>query len=232
MIGFGKFGAVLAICCLSLSACSSNKSDPNLAKTIGANLKSAIDDKRAGRPPVVILTAADIAAFNVPVLQINPQRFGGSDLLTRVARRSDSRGGTVDIWQSTDNGQVILNNGILVGTRGVGNDIIASDAALTISAVLGMQNGRGIRRYEVSDGDSTSSKLALDCTWANLGNEVIIVANQKLGTTHMRETCLPSNEGFIMVENHFWVQKGGQIRKSLQWAGPAVGYFELIPLNR
>lgn len=231
MINFRKNTLALTVCCMTLVACSSDKTDVGLTKTVAVTLKSALGAKRAGPVPVTNTTAADVAKFNTPVLQANPQSLGGSNFLALVARRNDSRGGTVEVWQSADNAQVFLNKGVLVGTRGVGTDVLASDAAQTIDAVTNTRNGRGTRQYELGDGDGTSTYITLSCTWENLGASQISIAGQSLATTHMKETCQTANDERTRIENHYWVQPNGQIKKSVQWAGRAVGYFELIPLK-
>ncbi|MGJ8543825.1 MAG: YjbF family lipoprotein [Sulfitobacter sp.] len=232
MIAAGaKLGAALTAGLLVLAGCSSDSSDRGLMRDIAGNLATTLKSKTGGRPPVVTMSAEKLATINAAVLQVNPLRFGGSNFLTRITRRNDSRGGIVDVWQSTDKAQIVLNNGVLVGTRGVGSDIIASIAPGTINAVMNTRSGSGRRSYEVSDGDSTATKLTLDCTWHVAGPAQISVTGQAFSTTHMVEICSDHSDKSDQIENHFWVQSDGTVRKSQQWAGPAVGYFELILLK-
>lgn len=216
-----------------LGACSSDSDQvTNLPKLLQETLTSAAKARREGPKPVVNVTPKMLADTKIAALQVNPLKLGGSDFLRRVARRNDSEIGTVEVWSSSDNAQIFLRNGVLVGTRGVGGDIISSNASATVSAVSQARSGSGSRVYRVSNGDNTDQVVNLNCRIENLGSETIIVVNQGFGTTHLRETCSGGPAGTTSIVNNYWVQNGnGLVKKSRQWAGPVVGYFEMILLK-
>lgn len=61
------------------------------------------------------------------------------------------------------------------------------------------------------------------------GRKKITVLNQEFNTRNMRESCKGGPRGDAVIRNDYWVQKStGLLRKSRQWIGPRVGYFELI----
>ncbi len=217
----------------SLAACGSEASkQPNLAKLIGGTLKQGVESKRAGRQPKVVVSPKMLAETKVAALQVNPELAGGSDFLRRVAIRNDSLPGQVEIWKSSDNALVFLRNGVIVGTRGVGGDIISADAALTVRALQNRRSVSGLREYIVSDGDVTTTRMQFRCTIDAVGSERITVVNQVFGAIRMRETCIGGVTGDMRVNNEYWVQEGsGLVRKSRQWVGPASGYFEMILLK-
>lgn len=216
-----------------LGGCSSDSDRvTNLPKLLKDTLTTAAKARREGPKPIVNVTPKMLAETKIAALQVNPVKLGGSDFLRRVARRNDSEFGTVEVWNSSDNAQVFLRNGVLVGTRGVGGDIISSNASATVRAVSQGRSGSGSRSYRVSNGDNTDQLVNLSCRIDNLGPEGITVVNQVFATTHLRETCSGGPTGNTAIVNNYWVQNGtGLVKKSRQWAGPVVGYFEMILLK-
>ena len=82
------------------------------------------------------------------VMQVVPENTGLQDFLKRVARRSDGTPGMVEVWQSTDQVQIVLREGVLVGTKGLGGDMRSAQAQIgprsvpANSAVRGNGPGR------------------------------------------------------------------------------------------
>lgn len=225
-------GGALA-CLIALGACGSkSESQVNLPRTLAGSLKTAIKAKRAGKAPVRNPSAKQLANTKEAALQVNPEKAGGSDFLRRIAIRSDSSGGRVEIWQSSDNAQIFIRNGVLVGTRGVGTDLISVSAAATINAVRRSKTGQGRKRYVISDGDNTSQNAEFECSINLLGSESITVVNQVFKVNHLRESCTGGPTGKTQIVNDYWVlPNSGTVKKSRQWAGPASGYFEMILLK-
>lgn len=226
--------AVASLCALSLVACSSNNEERfGLPKTIATSLKTAIASRRAGKRPVVQVTPQMLADTKIAAIQVNPEKAGGSDFLRRIASRRDSRNRVNEVWQSSDNAQIFLRNGVLVGTRGVGTDIISSTASETISALQSGQSVGSTRSYNISNGDNTAERADFRCSVNNLGPADIIIVNQSFRTSHFRESCLGGPSGEVSITNDYWVLPGsGTVKKSRQWAGPASGYFEIILLKK
>ncbi|KIN67999.1 DUF2886 domain containing protein [Sulfitobacter donghicola DSW-25 = KCTC 12864 = JCM 14565] len=194
--------------------------------------KGVVESRRGGPPQKVVVSAEDFAKINVPLLQVNPESSGGSDFLQRAATRRDSNPGTVEVWKSSDNAQIFLRNGVVVGTRGVGRDIIAADANMTVRAVQNRRGASGIRSFIVSDGDVTSQNVRYRCEIRNVGVENISIANQSITVDHLSENCTGGPAGNSELRNDYWVQRStGLIRKSRQWISPAVGYFEILLLK-
>jgi len=227
------FAAV--VLCALLVGCSIS-SDSKATESLPAQIVTAgqglIAARRAPPPQTVVATRALLAKITEPVLQINPEAAGGSDFLRRAVSRRDSSTGTVEVWNSSVLAQVFLRNGVVVGTRGVGGDIIAADANMTILALRSRADRSGQRVYTISDGDATSTEYVFRCTVRSLGQENIIVAEQLFATTHMQENCTGGPSGDATIRNDYWVQPSNDVvRRSRQWVGPTTGYFELILLR-
>ena len=231
---FLKFAALGLV--LVLGGCGSDKSssDKQLAAAAGqvfAQIKAKAGAPK-GKAPVVQVTAKQIDNTKIPALQVNPETRGGSDFLKRIAQRNDATPGTVAVWRTSDNAQLIIRGGVLVGSRGIGGDIISSEATPTVRAIAGARAGQGERRYFMSDGGSSDVEVVLSCDIQNLGRSDTRIVHQSYQTIHLRENCVGGAGNRIGITNEYWVQPGsGIVRRSRQWAGPYSGYFELILLK-
>lgn len=223
IIGVGLVGLLL------LGCSSEQDTTTSIPKVVFGSLSQVLAARKAGPPQRVELTATQLASINQPVLQVNPEVFGGTDFLGLFSSRSNSGLGTVQVWQSTDKAHLFLRNGVVVGTRGIGGDIISADADVTIRSLVAGVGRSGIRTYVISDGDVTTTEYKFQCTLESAGEENITVVNQVFKTKLMRESCKGGPRGDSVIRNDYWVQKStGLLRKSRQWIGPRVGYFELI----
>lgn len=229
-----RWSALLSAAALALAGCSSTSEGgkESLPRVFADSLTAAVAARRAGRPDRVTVTPKMLAETKVAALQVNPEQAGGSDFLRRIAQRRDSDAVANEVWQSSDNAQIFLRNGVLVGTRGIGTDIISSDARATVGAVSAARAGGGIRRYVVSNGDLTSRDVVFRCDVRNLGAGPVTIVNQSFTTVHLRESCVGGPSGDTVIANDYWVvPQSGLVKKSRQWAGPASGYFEIILLK-
>lgn len=161
-------------------------------------------------------------------MQVIPDTTKTQDFLRLIARRDDSYPGTVEVWQSSDNLQVILRNGVLVGTKGLGGDIRSTEAVTTFAG-FDDQGGGGQRLITVDRTNGTAQTTAFACDMTQLGRETIQIVDQRVATYRMREECSYGQAGFT---NEYWVETGsGKMRKSRQWAGPTLGYMDFLRLK-
>jgi hypothetical protein len=229
------FSAIAMLSAGMLAGCSSGGEGQGfLLGQASKQVFSSITAQRAskGPQPVVQITAKQLANTKVAALQVNPEIRGGSDFLRRVTRRTDGNPGTISVWRASDGALLHLRNGVLIGSRGIGTDIISSDATSTIRAIQSGGNGRGQRRFFISNGDYSDTKLVLSCDIDNLGPADTQIVNIRYTTVHLRETCVGGASGRVRITNDYWVQPGsGLVRRSRQWTGPNSGYFELILLK-
>lgn len=230
-----KLPTMLLCAALALSGCTSKgEGDANPILTVGGQVFGAIKAQRGqkGRPPFVTVTAKQLDNTKIPALQVNILSRGGSDFLKRVSQRKDGHPGTVAVWRGSDGTQLFLRNGVVVGTRGIGGDIISSDANATVQAVSAARGGTGERRYYVSDGAYSDKEIILSCDIENLGRETTQVIHLTFPTVHLQETCIGGAGDRVRIVNEYWVQpKSGTVRRSKQWVGPLSGYFEMILLR-
>jgi len=233
----GALSALVLGIALALSGCGTKgEGEGSMLGLASQQVLGSIKAKRTstntGPPLVVEITPQQLANTKVAALQVNLEKRGGSDFLRRIAQRTDDHPGTVSVWRASDGADLILRGGVVVGSRGIGADIISSDATQTVRAIAGARAGQGERRYFISNGDYTDTQVSLSCDIDNLGRDDTIVVQQRFHTVHLRETCIGGADDAVRIVNDYWVQPGsGLVRRSRQWTGPLSGYFEIILLK-
>ncbi len=177
-------------------------------------------------PPVLtrgILDGLDGEFLRVTVLDRQQSGF----LYVQSERRLGSKG-TVRVWRAEDDVTLAIQQGVLVQTRGLGNDLLASSVAISSSG-LGPRTG-GERRMTFDAFDNKTATLSAACSVTDLGGERIVIVERAYSTRHVREICEFSKG---QIQNDYWIDSAaGIIWKSRQWAGPATGYLEIEQLTR
>lgn len=131
-------------------------------------------------------------------------------------------------WVTGDRIGLGLKQGVLVSTRGLGQDLMAAD----VSGLLGaLRAGRGqtIRIHDYLDGENQIHRSRFQCDVQLVGREVLSIYGLKVATKHMIESCQNPDYSF---QNHYWISAGGKIWQSRQWVGPALKYVFVQQLSR
>ena len=209
---------------------SNSGTDTDLALAAGQAVLDAVRTRGAGDGSAISVapTRADLDATPGQILQVTPEDRGGTDFLQLIATRQDDFGRQVEVWQSSDKAHLILRGGVLVGTKGLGGDIRSAEAGAATSGFDGTGGG-GERIVVIDRTDGTAQTVAFSCDMTQLGTEVIQIVDQRVTTRHMREECATKNARFT---NDYWVEPGRErVRKSRQWAGPRLGYYDMVLLK-
>ncbi|WP_370399539.1 YjbF family lipoprotein [Sulfitobacter sp. JB4-11] len=222
----------LALICVSLGLAGCNGGtgeQPDDALTrVGKAAVSVYQSWNQPEPQPVVVTRALLDQTPGQVMQAIPDNTGLQDFLRLVARRTDDGPGTIEVWQSSDNAQIILRDGVLVGTRGLGGDMRSAQAGSTLAGFDG-QGGGGARLMTLARANGIAQTVEFACDMTQLGPETIQIVDQRVATYRMRETCV---RGDVSFTNEYWVEtSGGRMRKSRQWAGPVFGYIALERLK-
>jgi len=212
-----------------LSACSSDTSDDEGYSVISDSVWEAVQQNRADPPKPLVITQVLLDRTNEGVLLVEPDLVERGDLLRRVVRRADKYPGTLEVWRASDAAQVVLRDGVLVATRGIGGDILSSDASQTLSLLGMLQEGAAKRTVFVRAGDMSTQRLDFDCVIADRGVESLVLVERPIALRAFRETC--SNDAFDII-NDYWIEPNSRlVRKSRQWAGPKLEYFVITLLK-
>ena len=99
-------------------------------------------------PPTPVLTRALLDQITVPSLEVTIENTGSTAYMIPLASRVNSGPGRVTVWKTgVSDENIILRNGVLVGTKGVSNDLGSADASATVRALNSRQSGGGARTH-------------------------------------------------------------------------------------
>jgi len=150
---------------------------------------------------------AQAAGAATPLLFIHAPRLRTSATLAPVGQN-----GPVTTWQTADGVQVMTQAGMVIATRGFGDDIMATDLGGLPDALRdgGGQYQRHILRL---DGNFGQLREKLACSLSDGAD----------GPRHRLEIC----DG---IRNAYELGRNDAIRAATQWIGPRTGYLELTYL--
>lgn len=200
---------------LGLAGCGNDgswdaaRSGVDLARGMAAKRSQPQPDIRAS------LTAETVALFPTGLMfaALPDRRAQGT--LAPVTRNGASR-----TWITIDGISLTFRDGLLQATRGLGQDLMSTDLDEVHAAVLrGAPRAVRIQRY--LDGESYTRLRSQVCDYRRAPGTAEL-ATGPIPATHVTESCAsPDRE----VENHYWIDRAGTIRKSVQWVGEDVGYL-------
>lgn len=164
-----------------------------------------------GQAVVVTPNASDVLSISVPALRLQ-------DYATPVARTRD-----ITTWQTSNKIGFSFEDGVIVSTRGLGNDLMGADVTQSISATRGGAKTWVPRINGYIDGEYQSYFMAFQCRKTGRVSEQITLGDRRISSTLTTETCVNDER---QIENHYWRNSNGLMLKSRQWISPAVGYME------
>jgi len=167
----------------------------------------------------LLVTRAQLDQVETPLLAAH--LTGPGTLATMVPV---GRNGPVTTWRTADDVSISLDGGIVVATRGLGQDLMAADVTEVVEVVQqGLVKDRHTRVHTYLDGEYQTQFQGLICRIESRTPERIEIIEQKHNTTRIEESCFSDTAHFA---NTFWVDRAGTVWKSRQWISPALGYME------
>lgn len=133
------------------------------------------------------------------------------------------RNGAGRTYATPDMQSITLLNGIVVATRGMGDDVISADVHSVASAISSRADSAEVpRTVRFLDGLGTERPLPLTCS----------ISRSKAATTRsgslMVERC--TGQGFDL-SNRYQVGSDGVVTSSRQWISPQIGYLTFQTLR-
>lgn len=210
---------LMCLCSLLLAACSLGNDKSN---DFGAGMVSAVKSSVAARrtapaPNVAVeLTRAQLNGITEPLIRTKTEKTGQISLLY-IAQRN----GKAQVWFAPDRVSFTLRAGLIVQTKGLGDDIYATDAPV-VSALLEGRGGTGTGRRIIRrlDGANVQNAHEFDCTLTDRGPETVTVLGTAFAARHYVEACNNAESSFA---NDYWIDGTGVLRASRQWIGEDYG---------
>lgn len=211
----------LAVLPLVLLGCSAgqNVTSPGLAlqEILIAQGKAKLD--RNGNPSdrIMALTRADVNGMGETVLRAQIPNFGLASVLYLSQDRAP-----YSIWRTPDKVTLQFRAGMIIGSKGVGADLVAVDDPRMIAVLEGREGpGPAKRVNRAFNGLNETVATEFSCVIEDMGATSVTVVGLSYPVRHLRQTCTSPNENFV---NDYW-QQGRTVWKSRQWFNEQVGYM-------
>ncbi len=201
----------------ALAACGNDR--PEGGSTLGIMGKAAtqiVAQRKASSQPAPARDPAEMAASALrvnpgPLIMVTLESMGTTQVMAMTGENNGMR-----TYMTPNEQAVILRNGLLVATRGLGNDLSVAEASGPASLILAGRSGEAKRVMRYYSGDGLERPLPLDCR---------VGPGPKAGVTI--ESC----EGFGAKIQNNYIVSGGRATVSRQWAGPKLGYLTIQTLR-
>mgnify|MGYP006285468253 CR=1 FL=1 len=164
------------------------------------------------------LDPAAVAASQTPLLLAEIRTARAQATMRPVARN-----GKVVTWSSADDRMILLEQGILVGTRGLGFDLMSADPGETRMQINLGTGALYPRFYAHLDGEYQVVFSTLLCRIVDRSPETVSILGTQVATTRIEEGCRGPDR---WITNIYWMTGNGTIRRSRQWIGAGLGYLQ------
>ncbi|MBW7922548.1 MAG: YjbF family lipoprotein [Rubellimicrobium sp.] len=161
------------------------------------------------------LTPAQLARAPGPVLLADIPDAGLAATL-QIAGTANG----VETWRSAGNQTLSFRSGVLVATRGLGDDLMGADVTGTLAALRGAGQADYPRLLSYLDGEDRTLLRAMTCTMAPPVSATVPGIARSFPTVLRAETCHTTG---LTVRNRYWQDQDGTMRRAEQWIGPGIG---------
>jgi len=189
-----------------------NNLGKRVAETIGQ--MTGVGPQPVAAPPSVSPEVANAAPGDVLLVTILARNAVAP--LTKVAQN-----GATTTWISPGKVTLSFENGILVGTRGLGDDLMGADVS-GVRAALNAGGGIVERKHSFLTSEDQIVTRDLTCEITNLGADTIQTVAGARSATKLEEDCKGSA---LIFKNAYWMS-GGEIIRSRQVVSVGVGFIE------
>ena len=217
----------LLVCAMVLAACSNQRSSENVFTVT----KRVIEQRRVKPavpdPQVVQAVAIDaLAKTTGPVLLYQLEDRKAVAILRPIAQN-----GAYQPWAaygSSERLSATTLNGVLVSTRGLGNDLMSSRVEPLLEVVARREDGVATIQQRYLDGENQIVNLKSDCKITRGETEMLASVSGSVPAVRMTAECWQADRS---VENSYLVDANGAVVQSRHWAGPTMGYSTIQRLR-
>ena len=210
----------------ALAGCGSQRSSDevsaigSLRQAVGQMASGALGrDAPAAAPVSPEAMAAEALRVNPgPLILVGLENMGSTQVLALVGENGGMR-----TYMTKNEQAVILRGGMLVGTRGLGNDISVLEGESANALVRGRRAGDAPRPMRIYTGDGRETPMLLNCRIVPGAREGFTLARAPSGAA-VSETC---TVGGATIHNDYLVGASGSVAASRQWSGPELGYITI-----
>ena len=148
-------------------------------------------------------------------LLLNVFEIGAASAMVQIGTN-----GSRATWVSTEGASVTIEQGVIVGTRGFGSDLMGLQTPIAGAAL--QQPSNYIRTHDLLNGLGQIERHEYQCVSSFLKEETLEISEQSYATTAFTESCQGENYSF---ENTYWITSEGTFVQSVQWISPELGHI-------
>lgn len=190
----------------------------------GCGAASGLIGAVAGAAPGATAQPLSAAGFAPEAVAAAPQDY----MLIQVATRGiaglavqANANGDVQTWIGETGYSLTLEDGLLVATRGLGDDLIAANTA-GVRAALRQGGGATERQHDYLDARDRIRTETYTCTIAPQGPQEVDLGIRAITAYLLTETCANDR---IQFENQYFVDETGTILAARQFVSQTVAYL-------
>ena len=207
--------ASLALGLSALAGCTELIDDPGILAELYGDFRQSRQTPDDIRP---LITPANVKTTGVPIIFAElPKREQQAILSIQTTTR-----GRI-VWVSGDGAAFTEYNGVLVGTRGLGNDLMNVDTGEVGPALRGERStATRVNRYMNGLGQIVAVPIV--CDYTRQGQTQVELTTGLYSATQITESCTGKDDSF---ENVYWFTPSGKPRKTRNWINADVGFVDL-----
>jgi Group 4 capsule polysaccharide lipoprotein gfcB, YjbF len=211
----GPFFAATLATALLLSGCGNLATSGVGPRVIGVLFPSMAQDN---------VPAGDALDFSPQTIAANTsqfQIFTINALGVQAPGRLVQDNGPDQTWASQSGFTASYRDGLLVATRGLGSDLMASDTG-QVRAVLAQGGGHAQRTVDFLDDFDQIETVRFECEIDAQGREVVDLGLRQPELAKYEETCSSPK---LVFTNIYWLDDAGEILQSRQFVSQTVAYL-------
>lgn len=221
-----KFISVFLLICI-LTSCTN---DPELETSeieLLTLLKNSIIG--LGKPKGFVdarklLSRQKIDEFAIPILFVELET-GQNGTLTRYPGK-----GIGQTWLGSDGATITLDQGVLLASRGMGNDLMGVSSSMPSWKNIKNNGTTYIRKTSYLGGNNQLNTKNLICSIENIGKlENIVIWDVDFTVKKYEELCKYND---LTIKNIFYLDDSQIVRSSYQYHSETIGYLKTERLDR
>ncbi|MEL6617366.1 MAG: YjbF family lipoprotein [Pseudomonadota bacterium] len=182
-------------------------------------------------PELPDVTRALLDGLTVPSLEAKVEERDGLAYLIPFHTKTVPGLGKINTWTTGDGSQLVLRSGVIVATRGLGDDMTSSDKRGTIAFVTGRGGGNWPLRLDIQTAADGVIRQDFVCTGTRGGIQSIEIVELTYRVESLSENCTSANGQ--RITNRYWVDtRDGTVWQTRQWAGAKIGYIDTRILKK
>ena len=185
--------------------------------------------------PIILLSLVKSSIFQKKVLPIDVRKLVTREIVEEAGdpiifvELEDGRNATLSlfpgenelpVWLGVDGSTITAKNGVLISTRGMGDDLMHSEYEKTFWG-LSNPGKQYAKKYTYLVEDNQLVSKYFNCSF-NLDEKssVIKIFDRDFSVSMRVETCTGQNTDF---KNRYWIETDGTVRRSTQFHSNNVG---------